>query len=88
AYLVVRNQSSDDVGTMLSSSTPRAVLFSGLTAIASFGVLGFSQHPGMAGMGILISLSLSYAMLCALVVLPAILAARQHYASSDLSPHA
>jgi uncharacterized protein len=74
AYLVVRKHSATDVGGLLASSTPRAILFSGLTAIASFGVLGISRHPGMAGMGILISVSLSYAILSALVVLPAMMA--------------
>ncbi len=74
AYLVVRKRSASDLGSLLASSTPRAILFSGLTAIASFGVLGISRHPGMAGMGILISVSLSYAILCALIVLPAMMA--------------
>lgn len=84
AYLVVRKHAADNVGALLSSSTPRAVLFSGLTAIASFGVLGVSKHPGMAGMGVLISISLSYAILCALVVLPALMAAIERRAP----PHA
>lgn len=74
AYLVVRRQHAEGVATMLDSSTPRAVLFSGLTAIASFGTLGVSKHPGMAGMGILIALSLSYALICALLMLPALMA--------------
>ncbi|MGE3772284.1 MAG: MMPL family transporter [Gammaproteobacteria bacterium] len=74
AYLVVRRQHAEGVATLLGSSTPRAVLFSGLTAIASFGTLGVSKHPGMAGMGILIALSLSYALICALLMLPALMA--------------
>jgi hopanoid biosynthesis associated RND transporter like protein HpnN len=74
AYLVVRKHSAADVSGLLASSTPRAILFSGITAIASFGVLGISKHPGMAGMGILISVSLSYAIVCALIVLPALMA--------------
>jgi len=74
AYLVVRRQHAEGVATLLGSSTPRAVLFSGLTAIASFGTLGVSKHPGMAGMGILIALSLSYALVCALLMLPALMA--------------
>jgi len=73
AYLVVRRQHADGIDTLLDSSTPRAVLFSGLTAIASFGTLGVSKHPGMAGMGILIALSLSYALICALLMLPALM---------------
>ena len=75
AYLVVRKGGGHDVHALLESSTPRAILFSGLTAIASFGVLAVSRHPGMAGMGILISVSLSYAILSALLVLPALMAA-------------
>jgi len=75
AYLVVRKGAGHDVHALLESSTPRAILFSGLTAIASFGVLAVSRHPGMAGMGILISVSLSYAILSALLVLPALMAA-------------
>ncbi len=73
AYLVVRKHTTSDVHGLLASSTPRAILFSGMTAIASFGVLGVSKHPGMAGMGILISVSLSYAIVCALIVLPALM---------------
>ena len=75
AYLVIRKHGAADIGALLHSSTPRAVLFSGMTAIASFGVLALSAHPGMAGMGVLISVSLSYALLCALLVLPAAMAA-------------
>lgn len=80
AYLVVRRQHAADITQLLGSSTPRAVLFSGLTAIASFGTLGVSKHPGMAGMGILIALSLGYALLCALLMLPALMVAleRRH----------
>lgn len=75
AYLVVRRQHADGVDELLGSSTPRAVMFSGLTAIASFGTLGVSKHPGMAGMGILIALSLAYALVCALLMLPALMSA-------------
>ena len=74
AYLVMRRNHARDIHHLLDTSTPRAVLFSGLTAVASFGTLAASKHPGMAGMGVLIALSLSYALLCALIVLPALMA--------------
>jgi predicted RND superfamily exporter protein len=86
AYLVVRKGHTADVGSLLASSTPRAILFSGLTAIASFGVLAVSKHPGMAGMGVLISVSLSYAILSALIVLPALMAALDARASQRAQP--
>ena len=75
AYLVIRRNHARDIHHLLDTSTPRAVLFSGLTAVASFGTLAASKHPGMAGMGVLIALSLGYALLCALVVLPALMSA-------------
>ena len=75
AYLVIRRNHARDIRHLLDTSTPRAVLFSGLTAVASFGTLAASKHPGMAGMGVLIAVSLGYALFCALVVLPALMAA-------------
>ncbi|MNC93236.1 hypothetical protein D3C83_98180 [compost metagenome] len=71
---MVRRHSTPDLGRLLHSSTPRAVLLSGLASIASFGVLALATHPGMGGMGILISLALGYALASSLIVLPAIMA--------------
>jgi predicted RND superfamily exporter protein len=42
--------------------------------MASFGTLAFSSHLGTASIGVLLTLSLFFALLCTLVVLPAILA--------------
>jgi len=82
AYLVIRRNHASNIRHLLDTSTPRAVLFSGMTAVASFGTLAASKHPGMAGMGVLIALSLSYALLCALVVLPALMAALERRPAS------
>lgn len=73
-YLVLRRQSTESLAQLLGTNTPRAVLLSGMTTIASFGTLGLATHPGMAGMGFLITLSLGYALLSSLVILPAIMA--------------
>ena len=59
----------------LQSSTARAILFSALTTVCAFGSLALSSHPGTADMGILLTISLFYALLCTLFVLPAMLAA-------------
>ena len=82
AYLVIRRNHARDIHHLLDTSTPRAVLFSGLTAVASFGTLAASKHPGMAGMGVLIALSLSYALICALLVLPALMAVLERRCST------
>ena len=53
------------------TSTPRAVLFSALTTVASFGSLMLSPHRGTASMGELLSIAIAYTLICTLVVLPA-----------------
>ncbi len=69
-YLVKRYIELGDLGKMLNSSTPRAVLFSALTTIGSFGTLGFSNHYGTSSMGILLFISLLFAILSCLIILP------------------
>jgi hypothetical protein len=56
------------------NSTPRAVLFSALTTIASFGSLAVAPHPGMASMGLLLTLAILWSLICTLVILPALFA--------------
>ena len=63
---------SRDRRSLLVTSTPKAVLFSALTTIGSFGSLAISQHPGMASMGLLLTAALIYTTLCTLIVLPAL----------------
>jgi len=63
-----------DCDTLFHSITPRAVLFSALTTMASFGTLAFTDHPGTASIGLLLTIALSAALVCTLVVLPAIVA--------------
>ena len=77
-YLVMRKRAGGDVVQLFRGSTPVAVLFSALTAIVSFGTLAIARHPGMAYMGILITLSLSYAVVSSIVLLPALMAVLDH----------
>ena len=55
-------------------STPRAVLFSALTTVASFGSLAISSHLGMASMGMLLTVAILWSLVCTLVILPALMA--------------
>ena len=75
-YLILRRREagSRSIVHVLRSSTSRAVFFSALTTMASFGALGFSSHPGMASLGTLLVVVLILALICALVILPALLA--------------
>jgi hypothetical protein len=60
---------------ILRTSTPRAVVFSALTTIASFGALALSGHRGTASMGLLLTIAITLTMASTLIVLPALLAA-------------
>jgi len=73
-HLVMRERSEGDSGAALATSTPRAVVFSALTTIGSFGSIALSSHPGTASMGVLLTVAISLTLLCTLVVLPAMMA--------------
>ena len=68
-----QNQSSDE---LLETSTARGVVQSTLTTIASFGTLAISPHPGMASLGILLTLGLSLILVVNLILIPALVAKR------------
>jgi uncharacterized protein len=67
-HLVMRGQTA---ASLRGSSTPRAVLYSALTTLASFGSLMASGHRGMVSMGQLLTISIAYMLIAMLVVLPA-----------------
>ncbi|MGE0387454.1 MAG: MMPL family transporter [Gammaproteobacteria bacterium] len=73
-YLVLRKDTGMDVDRLFRSSTPVAILFSALTTLASFGCLAIARHPGMSMMGVLISVALGFAIISAIVVVPAVMA--------------
>ncbi len=78
-YLVLRERSADSIADVMTTSTPRAILFSALTTMCSFGTLAISSHLGTASMGQLLTISLTLALVCTLVVLPCLLACRKRY---------
>ncbi len=75
-----RNDLSPGRG-ILETSTSRAVFFSALTTIVSFGTLALIPHQGTASMGILLTLCLGFIIVCCLILLPAILRVLQLKAS-------
>lgn len=70
-HLVLRNDQVKAGEGVYGTSTPRAVLFSALTTVASFGSLMLSPHRGTASMGELLSIAIAFTLVCTLVVLPA-----------------
>jgi len=58
---------------LASSSTARAVLYSALSTIVGFGNLALSSHPGLASMGVVLTLGILVTLAATLLVLPALL---------------
>jgi predicted exporter len=71
---------------LLPSALTRAVLYSALTNGTAFGTLALSGHPGTAGMGVMLTLSLIYAMLTVLLTLPSMLTLLAPDAGLDRRP--
>jgi hypothetical protein len=75
-HLVHQAEHQPDAGR-LGSTTARAVFYSAVTTITSFGSLAFSAHAGMASLGTLLVVGLLLVLGCNLLVLPALLAWRR-----------
>ena len=58
---------------ILSRSTGKAVLVSGLTAIAGFGSLVLAEHRGIRSLGIIMATGIATCMIAGLTILPALL---------------
>jgi len=76
-YLVMRWRSGAEVGRLMRTSTPAAVLFSALTTMSSFGSLAVAGDPGISALGKTLSLGLAAVLLSILVLLPALLMLRR-----------
>ena len=70
-HLVMRHDQVAAGEGVYGTSTPRAILFSALTTVASFGSLMLSPHRGTASMGELLSIAIAFTLICTLIVLPA-----------------
>lgn len=71
-HIVYRLQHADsDQHALLESSSARGVFYSALTTLCSFSSLAFNSHNGTASMGLLLSLGISFTILCSLLVVPA-----------------
>lgn len=70
---VARERLEHDAAGLMASTTPRAVIFSALTTMVSFGSLAISSHPGTADMGLLLAIALTLTLASTLGVLPALM---------------
>lgn len=72
-HLVLRAKEEVSATEVVSSSTPQAVLLSSLTTIGAFASLSLSPHKGVASMGTLLTIGITWSLICTLLVLPALL---------------
>ncbi|MDT8428734.1 MAG: MMPL family transporter [Pseudomonadales bacterium] len=72
-HMVHRHNQIGDSFDLVTSSTSRAILFSTMTTIVSFGSLAFSNHPGTASMGMVLTIGMCLSLLATLFVVPALL---------------
>jgi hopanoid biosynthesis associated RND transporter like protein HpnN len=78
-HLVHRSHTMRPGDVLLATTTARAVFFSAVTTIASFGSLAFSAHQGVASMGTLLVCGMILTLISNLVILPALIALRMRW---------
>ena len=75
-HMVHRSLNNEMVSEVLvHTSTARAIFYSALTALVDFASLMFSSHQGTASMGIMLTVGLTFTLVCTLAVLPVLLRA-------------
>ncbi len=72
-HLVIRARETHSALEVVQSSTPQAILLSSLTTIGAFASLSLSPHKGVASMGMLLTIGITWSLICTLLVLPALL---------------
>jgi len=70
---ILNRFAEEQTANILSKSTGKAVLVSGLTAIAGFGSLILAKHQGIKSLGTIMSIGIAACMVAGLTFLPALL---------------
>jgi predicted RND superfamily exporter protein len=70
---ILNRYAEEQTPNILARSTGKAVLVSGLTAIAGFGSLMLAKHQGIKSLGYVMSAGLATCMIAGLTFLPALL---------------
>ena len=76
-HIVNQHRQHEDSQQLMQSSTTKAIFVSGMTTILSIGNLALSPHIGTASMGGLLVVGISNALICTLLITPALLALRR-----------
>ena len=68
-------------GPLVSRSTVMAVVLNGITTVVGFGSMMTSHHRGIFGLGLLLTIGTTCALVASLVVLPVVLRRLQKHAA-------
>jgi hypothetical protein len=83
---ILNRYAEEQTPSILARSTGKAVLVSGLTAIAGFGSLMLAKHQGIKSLGYVMSIGLATCMLAGLTFLPALLSLLARQAEEKKRP--
>lgn len=75
--LLMRARLEPEGTPLFATVTPLATILSMMTTICSFGSLVVSSHRGTSGMGMLLTIAISWSLIATLVLLPALLELRR-----------
>src|SRR5204862_7259128 len=85
---ILNRYAEEQTPNILARSTGKAVLVSGLTAIAGFGSLILAKHQGIKSLGYVMSTGIATCMLAGLTFLPALLNLSLRFRSDRKRPSA
>lgn len=71
-HLIHRYKEDDNIDATMHQ-TGRAIVIAGITTIVAFGSIGLSAYRGLASMGIVVGLGITFCMLLSLSLIPAVL---------------
>jgi predicted RND superfamily exporter protein len=70
---ILNRYAEEQTPSVLTRSTGKAVIVSGLTSIAGFGSLSLAEHRGIQSLGLVMSVGLATCMISGLTFVPALL---------------
>jgi len=86
-HVVERFLHDKNFESLMSSSTPRAILLSSLTTLGTFASLSLSPHQGTASIGLLLSIAVALLLVFTVFLLPVLLGIAHPDKGADSGPN-
>lgn len=85
-HMIMRWREERSLASVLASTTPRAIVLSGLTTAVSFGTLSIAENQGLSSMGQLLLIGIAAILVATVLILPALLATLSPGGADALAP--